>query len=91
MVDGERAEQAVDTPGGSSLTPRERRVLFEFASGRTTEEAAAAIGLSPHTVRSHLKSAARKLGADTRTQAVAIAITQGAIQVGAPPDRRFGR
>jgi anti-anti-sigma factor len=91
VVDGEGGEQAVDAPRGSSLTPRERRVLLEFARGRTTAAAAAAIGLSPHTVRSHLKSAARKLGAETRTQAVAIAIAQGAIQVGAPPDRRFGR
>jgi anti-anti-sigma factor len=91
VLHGGRAEQAVEAQSGSSLTPRERRVLFEFARGRTTEEAAAAIGLSPHTVRSHLKSAVRKLGADTRTQAVAIAITQGAIQVGAPPGRRFGR
>jgi anti-anti-sigma factor len=73
-----------DAQRGRPLTPRERRVLFELACGRTTENAAAAIGLSPHTVRSHLKSAARKLGAETRAQAVAIAITQGAIQVGAP-------
>jgi DNA-binding CsgD family transcriptional regulator len=90
VIDGERAVQAVDTPSGSLLTPRERRVLFELARGRTTEDAAAAIGLSPHTVRSHLKSAVRKLGAETRTQAVAIAIAQGAIQVGAPPDRPVG-
>ena len=46
---------------------------------------AVAIGVSPHTVRSHLKSAVRKLGAETRTQAVALAITQGAIVVGALP------
>jgi anti-anti-sigma factor len=91
VVDGEGAERAVDAPSASSLTPRERRVLLEFARGRTTAAAAAAIGLSPHTVRSHLRSAASKLGAETRTQAVAIAIAQGAIQIGVPPDSRFGR
>jgi anti-anti-sigma factor len=90
-VDGEGAERAVDAPSASSLTPRERRVLLEFAHGRTTAAAAAAIGLSPHTVRSHLRSAARKLGAETRTHAVAIAIAEGAIQIGAAPDSRFGR
>jgi anti-anti-sigma factor len=90
VLEQKGAEQAFDAQSGTSLTPRERRVLFELARGRTTDDAAAAIGLSPHTVRSHLKSAARKLGAETRTQAVAIAITQGAIQVGSSPDRRFG-
>ena len=80
-----------DPQRGRALTPRERRVLFELARGRTTEAAAAVIGLSPHTVRSHLKSAARKLGAETRTQAVALAIMHGAIVVVAPPTRRFNR
>jgi two-component system, NarL family, response regulator DesR len=63
------------------LTERERRVLTELALGSSTEEAAAAIQLSPHTVRSHVKSALRKLGAQTRSHAVAIAIAQGEIDV----------
>jgi anti-anti-sigma factor len=85
VLDRERAEPAFEVQTRRPLTPRERRVLFELARGRTTRAAAAAIGLSPHTVRSHLKSALRKLGAETRTQAVALAITQGAIVVGALP------
>src|SRR5207302_3764343 len=68
----ERAEPAFDVQTRRLLTPRERRVLFELARGRTTRAAATAIGLSPHTVRSHLKSALHKLGAETRTQAVAL-------------------
>lgn len=68
----------VDSP---SLSARERRVLSELAHGRTTETAAAAIGISPHTVRSHLQSASRKLGAQTRAQAVALAIARGGIPV----------
>jgi DNA-binding CsgD family transcriptional regulator len=85
VLDAGRAEQALRAQGGGSLTLRERRVLFELARGRTTDGAAAAIGLSPHTVRSHLRNAARKLGAETRTHAVAIAIAQGAIRIGPPP------
>jgi anti-anti-sigma factor len=84
-------EAAFAAQSGTPLTPRERRVLFELARGRTTDTAAAVIGLSPHTVRSHLKSAARKLGAQTRTQAVALAITRGAIVVDARPASRFAR
>lgn len=80
-----RAERPVDEQRGR----RERRVLAELAGGRTTDAAASAIGLSPHTVRSHLKGAARKLGAETRAHAVALAITQGAIAVGAPPTGRL--
>jgi DNA-binding CsgD family transcriptional regulator/anti-anti-sigma regulatory factor len=79
------AEPATDTPTAAALTPRERQVLFELARGHTTDGAAAAIGLSPHTVRSHLKSAVCKLDAKTRVQAVALAIKQGSIEVGSRP------
>jgi len=56
-------------------------VLTELAIGSSTDEAAAAIHLSPHTVRSHIKSALRKLRAQTRSHGVAIAITEGEIDV----------
>ncbi len=62
------------------LTGRERLVLIELALGRTTEEMAATIYLSPHTIRSHIKSAMAKLGARTRSQAVAIALSDGLIE-----------
>jgi DNA-binding CsgD family transcriptional regulator len=68
----------------SDLTQREREVLEQLAIGRSTEEAAEAIFLSPHTVRCHVKNAMRKLGARTRPHAVAIAIASGAIGVPAP-------
>jgi DNA-binding CsgD family transcriptional regulator len=66
------------------LTGREREVLEQLALGRSTEEAAGAIFLSPHTVRCHVKSAMRKLGARTRPHAVALAIASGAIEMQAP-------
>ena len=61
------------------LSGRERAVLGELARGRATEEIAQALVLSPHTVRSHVKTAMRKLGARTRAHAVAIALSAGAI------------
>lgn len=65
----------------SDLTDREREVLYQLAAGLTTDEAALALHVSPHTVRSRLKTALRKVGAKTREQAVAIAIREGAIEL----------
>lgn len=66
-------------PRTARLTVRERQVLAELARGRRTDEAAQALFLSPHTVRAHLRTALWKLGARTRTQAVAIAVSEGAV------------
>jgi DNA-binding CsgD family transcriptional regulator len=62
------------------LSERERTVIGELARGRATEEIAEIMILSPHTVRSHVKTAMRKLDARTRAHAVAIALSAGAIQ-----------
>ncbi len=62
------------------LSGRERAVLGELARGRATEEIADTLVVSPHTVRSHVKAAMRKLGARTRAHAVAIALSAGAIE-----------
>jgi DNA-binding NarL/FixJ family response regulator len=45
-----------------SLSPREREVLREIASGRRVGDVAGTLHISPHTVRNHLKSIFRKLG-----------------------------
>jgi len=57
-----------------SLSPREREVLDLCADGRTNEEIAAALTLSPRTVERHLSNIYLKLGvggATARTAAVA--------------------
>ncbi len=61
------------------LSRRERVVLAALADGYVTEDIAEALVLSPHTVRSHVKAAMRKLDARTRAHAVAIALGAGAI------------
>jgi DNA-binding NarL/FixJ family response regulator len=60
----------------TGLTSREREVLVLLADGLTTAELAARLFLSVETIRTHLRTAMRKLDADTRTQAVAVAIRQ---------------
>ncbi len=62
------------------LSERELSVLAGLARGEATEEIAEHMYLSPHTVRSHVKAAMRKLDARTRAHAVAIALTAGAIE-----------
>jgi DNA-binding CsgD family transcriptional regulator len=61
------------------ISRRERAVLQQLAAGASTEEAARELLLSPHTVRSHLRTVQRKLGARSRAHAVALAICHGLI------------
>jgi DNA-binding CsgD family transcriptional regulator len=63
----------------SHLTVRERDVLERLAEGRATEEIADILHVSPHTIRSRVKTVLRKLHARNREHAVAIALTEGAI------------
>jgi PAS domain S-box-containing protein len=70
------------TSGTGVLSPREHQVVELLASGHTGEEVAERLGISPATVRVHVRNATGKLGASTRTQAVAIAVARG--EVAAP-------
>ena len=51
--------------GGS---PRERDVLRQFAEFPRVKEVSARLRISPHTVRSHLKSLYRKLGVSSQLE-----------------------
>ena len=61
------------------LTPRERDVLKLLADGLANGEIGERLGVSPQTVRTHLQRAMARLGASTRTQAVAIALRRALI------------
>lgn len=61
------------------LTKREREVLRLLSDGNSNEEIGKALFLSPETIRTHIQKAMRKLEADTRTQAVALALRQSLI------------
>jgi DNA-binding CsgD family transcriptional regulator len=58
---------------GVSLTEREEEILRWVARGKTNQEIAALLVVSPHTVRKHLENAYEKLGVHTRTAAIAYA------------------
>ena len=57
-----------------ALSTREREILGLLANGFSNPEIAARLFISPETVRTHVRNAMAKLEADTRTQAVALAL-----------------
>ncbi len=61
------------------LTRREREVLEMLAAGRGNKEIAARLAISAHTVKFHVASILGKLGAESRTEAVSLAIRQGLV------------
>jgi DNA-binding NarL/FixJ family response regulator len=65
----------------SHLAPREREVLQVLAMGRSTEEAARQLGISVHTLRTHLKKAMTKLGARSKLEAILQALRTGLIEL----------
>ncbi len=60
-----------DSEGHALLTPRELEVLAALAEGMTNKAIARRLDISLHTVKFHVESLFRKLGARTRTEAVA--------------------
>ena len=65
--------------GTDVLTPREREILQLLADGMSNADAAGELFISQETVKSHVRHILTKLEADTRTQAVAIALRDAMI------------
>ncbi|RJS62726.1 response regulator transcription factor [Priestia filamentosa] len=63
------------------LTPKEMTILQAVAHGSTSKEIAYDIGIAERTVKSKLTSIYNKLGVDSRTEAVAVAIQSGIIHL----------
>lgn len=66
-----RNEKAIKALG---LTTREIQVLECLRLGESNKKIAKSLGISPNTVKTHLKSLYTKIGANNRTQAVNQAI-----------------
>lgn len=94
-----RAEDVLDWPGRvDGLTERESQVLVLCAEGMTNAEIAEALYIGVETVKSHLRSAYRRLGVRNRTHAASYVERAGAftryqpaaLGAGSAPDGRRG-
>lgn len=76
-----RAEPQPATPDAadfeSRLSAREAELLQAFAKGQSYKEAARTLGISPHTVGTHVKSIYRKLEVNSRSDAIRAAQRTG--------------
>ena len=63
------------------LTPREVDILRQLVGGNRNRDIANKLFIAEETVKSHLKHIMEKLGANDRTQAVAIGVRRGIIQI----------
>jgi len=76
----DRGEHESDRTARVPLTKREREILGALAEGLSGAQIAEQLVLSPETVRTHVRNAMAKLGASTRSQAVALALQQHQIE-----------
>jgi DNA-binding NarL/FixJ family response regulator len=79
LAEGARPPVAVSR-SPLTLTRRERQVLEQLVRGATTQGIADELGISTHTVRSHVQGLTRKLGARGRTRAVSTALSRNLLE-----------
>jgi DNA-binding NarL/FixJ family response regulator len=75
------AAQLAEHVSDEALTPREVEVLRHIAQGNRNKDIAERLFISEETVKVHVKHVMDKLGANDRTEAVAIGIRRGIIQL----------
>ncbi|MEP7337267.1 MAG: response regulator transcription factor [Acidobacteriota bacterium] len=80
-IPAEVAANLAEYMGDETLTPREIDVLRHIAGGNRNRDIAERLFISEETVKVHVKHIMEKLGATDRTQAVAIAVRRGIIQL----------
>jgi DNA-binding NarL/FixJ family response regulator len=80
-VPPELAAQLAEHMSDEDLTAREIEVLRQVVEGNRNRDIADLLFISEETVKVHLKHIMDKLGARDRTQAIAIALRRGIIQL----------
>jgi DNA-binding NarL/FixJ family response regulator len=80
-IEPEVAAQLAEHVSSDALSKREVEVLLKIAGGNRNSDIAALLFISEETVKGHIKHIMDKLGASDRTQAVAIGVRRGIIQL----------
>lgn len=81
--------QGLSAPGRRSrsgsfpLTGRELEILQYVAEGYSNKQIASVLTLTEHTIKNHLTSIMKKLGARDRAHSVVLALRQGRLYLGA--------
>jgi DNA-binding NarL/FixJ family response regulator len=86
VIPGPMACERSEAAPARALTARELQVLQLVAHGNTNSQVAVHLSIATHTVRMHLRGILRKLGANHRTHAVAIAVALGILRLELPSD-----
>jgi DNA-binding NarL/FixJ family response regulator len=80
-IPAEIASQLAEHMGDEALTDREIEVLRAIAEGNRNRDIANKLFISEETVKVHIKHIMEKLNASDRTQAVAIGVRRGIIEL----------
>jgi len=80
-IPSEIAARLAEHYSDERLTGREVDILSQLAGGNRNRDVADKLSISEETVKAHLKHIMEKLGATDRTQAVAIGVRRGIIQL----------
>jgi DNA-binding NarL/FixJ family response regulator len=80
-IPSEVAAHLAEHLGEEALTARELEVLQQVAGGNRNRDIAGRLSITEETVKVHVKHIMEKLGARDRTEAVAIALRRGIIQL----------
>ena len=80
-IPSEIAAHLAEHMGEEELTSRELEVLKHIAGGNRNRDIAERLFVAEETVKVHVKHIMDKLGAKDRTEAVAIAVRRGIIQL----------
>lgn len=77
----QRRENTAVSKDDIGLTRKEASILQAVAQGYRNKEIASDMGISERTVKAHLTNIYNKLGVDTRSQAVAVALERGIVHL----------
>jgi DNA-binding NarL/FixJ family response regulator len=80
-IPAQLAAQLAEHMSDEDLTSREIEVLNHIAGGNRNRDIAEKLFITEETVKVHIKHIMEKLGASDRTQAVAIAVRRGIIEL----------
>ncbi len=80
-IPAQLAAQLAEHMSDEDLTPREIEVLKHIAGGNRNRDIAEKLFVTEETVKVHIKHIMEKLGASDRTQAVAIGVRRGIIEL----------